>query len=170
MLVNPSEDSIQEEAEAYEKWLHVAGLEEDILKQIAKIHWLDVGDQNNKTFYNAIRTRQAQNTIREIRCQNGITVTSHLDIKNEAESFFSEFLNLNPPEYQGTSKEELQELLEFRCSVEDCTMLEAEVTKEEIRKVFFAMPANKSTGLDEFSSEFFKTTWSVLAHDFTVAI
>lgn len=49
-------------------------------------------------------------------------------------------------------------------------MLELEVTEEEIKNVLFAMPSNKSPGPDEFSSEFFKTTWSVLAQDFTVAI
>lgn len=65
-LSNACAETIQEEAEAYEKWLHVVELEEDHLKQRAKLHWLDVGDQNNKTFHNLIKTRQAQNTIREI--------------------------------------------------------------------------------------------------------
>lgn len=32
------------------------------------------------------------------------------------------------------------------------------------------MPSNKSTVPDGFPYEFFKTTWSVLAHDFTVAV
>lgn len=66
--------------------------------------------------------------------------------------------------------EEIQGLLNFRCSERDCTMLEAEVTEEEIRKVLFAIPANKSPGPDGYSSEFFKTTWSVIAQDFVVAI
>lgn len=49
-------------------------------------------------------------------------------------------------------------------------MLEAEVTEEEIRKVLFAMSSNKSPGPDGYPCEFLKTTWSVIAHDFTVAI
>jgi len=49
-------------------------------------------------------------------------------------------------------------------------MLEAEVTKEEIHKVLFAMPASKSPGPDGFPCEFFKTTWFIIGHDFTVAI
>lgn len=84
-LSNPSEVAVQEEAEAYAKWLHIASLEEGYLKQKAKLHWLDVGDQNNKTFYNAIKTRHAQNA------PNGVTVKTQLEIKNEAERFFSEF-------------------------------------------------------------------------------
>lgn len=134
-LSSPSSTTIQEEAEAYEKWMYVAGLEEEFLKQKAKLHWLDVGDQNNKTFHNVIRTRQAQNTIREIRCLDGKVATTHGDIKREAERFFSEFLNTHPMDYKGVSEEELQSFLEFRCSSGDMSMLEAEVTEEEVRKV-----------------------------------
>lgn len=36
--------------------------------------------------------------------------------------------------------------------------------------MLFAMPANKSPDPDGYSCEFFKTIWSVLAHDFTVAV
>lgn len=49
-------------------------------------------------------------------------------------------------------------------------MLEAEVTGEEIQKVLFAMPNNKSPGPDGFPCEFFKSTWSILGHDFIVAV
>lgn len=37
-LVSPSEENVHVEAEAYEKWLFVAGLEEEHLKQKAKLH------------------------------------------------------------------------------------------------------------------------------------
>lgn len=63
----------------------MASLEEDFLKnQKAKLHWLDVGDQKNKMFHRAIKSRQAQNMIREIRCSNGSVVSTHLEIKHEA--------------------------------------------------------------------------------------
>lgn len=94
-LSNPCEEYVKEEAEAYEKWLHVAELEESHLKQKAKLHWFEVGDQNNKAFHNAICSRQAQNVIREIRCADGRTVTSQGEIKVEAERFFQSFLIVN---------------------------------------------------------------------------
>lgn len=103
--------AMQEEAAAYDKWIHVAELEEDFLKQRSKLHWLEVGDLNNTSFHNSIKTRQAQNTMREIRCTDGRTVTSHLEIKAEAESFFSEVLNTVPDSFQGASVDELRELL-----------------------------------------------------------
>lgn len=169
-MSSPNDDTIKEEVEVYERWIHVASLEEDFLKQRAKLHWLDKGDKNNKTFHNAIRSRQAQNAIREIRCKDGRIVTKQLDVKEEAVRFFSEFLNQNPDSYIGTTTDELKDLLDFRCTLENCRLLEAEVTQEEIRKVLFAMPSNKSPGPDGFPCEVFKTAWSIVAQDFMVAV
>lgn len=132
-LANPNTVAMNEEATAYEKWLHVAELEEDFLKQRSKLHWLDVGDQNNKTFHNSIKTRQAQNTLREIRCQDGRILKIHQEFKVEAESFFSEVLNKFPARFQAASVEELKELIDFQCTSADCSLLEAEVSAEEIR-------------------------------------
>lgn len=165
-----SSGNIRGESEAYGKWLHIASLEEEFLQQRAKLHWLDVGDQNNKTYHNAIRTRQAQNTIRETQCPNENKATKQSDIKVEAVRFFSEFLNQTPASYTGTNVEELQRLLEYRCSEDDCRKLVEEVTGEEIRKVLFGIPPNKSAGPDGFPSEFFKTTWSILGNNFIVAV
>lgn len=66
--------------------------------------------------------------------------------------------------------EELEDLLEFRCTEEDCRSLDSEVSEEDIRRVLFAMPANKSPGPDGFPCEFFKTTWSIIAQDFVIAV
>lgn len=169
-LINPRDEAVREEAEEYEKWLHIAGLEEDHLKERAKLHWLDVGDMNNKMFHTAFQARKAQNTIREIRCSNGSIVNKHSDIKAEAVDFLSDFLNKCPDSFQGVSIEELQNLLEFRCNMDDCRKLEEEVTEDEIRKVLFAMPSNKFPGPDGFPFEFFKTAWPIIAQDFIVAV
>lgn len=91
--------------DAYEKWFYVANLEEHSLKQRAKLHWLDKGDLNNKNFHNAIRSRQAQNAIREVRFIDGRIVTNQSDVKEEAVQFFSELLNLKPDCYVGTTTE-----------------------------------------------------------------
>lgn len=58
------------EYDAYDRWVRVSDLEERVLKQRSKIHWLAVGDQNNKTFYQAIKAREARNAIREIENEN----------------------------------------------------------------------------------------------------
>ena len=169
-LVQPTEVSVHEEAEAYEKWLHIAGLEEEHLKQKAKLHWLEVGDLNNKTFHNSIRARKAQNTIREIRSSNGVVLRMHEEIKVEAVRYFSEFLNLSPDNHQEATVAELKELMKYRCTKEDCRQLEGEASEEEIRKVLFSIPSHKSPGPDGSLSEFFRTAWPVIGADFIVAV
>lgn len=103
------------ESEAYYKWGFVAGLEEDFLKQRSKLHWLSVGDQNNKTYHRAIDTREAINGIREVRCRDGTLVTEESEIKAEAEGFFREFLQHQREDFTGMTVENLQDLLPFRC-------------------------------------------------------
>ena len=44
------------------------------------------------------------------------------------------------------------------------------MTAEGICKVVFAMPSNKSPGPYDLPSEFFKTTWPIVAQDFTIAV
>lgn len=97
-------------------------------------------------------------------------MTKNSEIKQEAEKFFSEFLNHKPVTYKGAYEEELQELLKFCCSSDDCRILEAEVTEDEIQKVLFAMPNNKSPGPDGYPCEFFKTAWLVISQDFITAV
>lgn len=42
-MMNPTQESMEDESKAYERWLFLAGLEEKILSQKAKLHWLNVG-------------------------------------------------------------------------------------------------------------------------------
>ncbi|KAG7536891.1 Endonuclease/exonuclease/phosphatase superfamily [Arabidopsis suecica] len=142
-LLRPTDIALKEETEAYYKWNHLAELEEKFLKQRSKLHWLDVGDQNNKVFHNAVKLRESKNSIREIQLPDGSTVSSQEEIKQEAERFFSEFLGHVPTEFEGLPADILEELIPFKCTNAHQCMLEKEVTAEEIRQVLFAIPANK---------------------------
>lgn len=77
---------------AADRWQRVSDIEEKLLKQRSKLHWLQVGDHNNKAFHYAAKIRETKNSIREIRCPSGNVVTSQEEIKAEAERFFNEFL------------------------------------------------------------------------------
>lgn len=87
-LENPINERIIEEVKAYKRWQRLADLEEDFLKQKSKLHWLDVGDGNNKAFHCAAKIREIQNTIYEIRCADGSLVKAENLIKKEAERHF----------------------------------------------------------------------------------
>lgn len=68
------------------------------------------------------------------------------------------------------SVEDLENIVDFRCSETDCSILARQVTSEEIKQVLFGMPNNKSPGPDGFTTEFFKTTWDITGNEFVDAI
>ena len=104
----PSLENVRAEYEAVVRWQRVSDIEEKVLKQRSKIHWLQVGDKNNKAFHTAVKVRKTRNAIREIKCPDGSTVTKQEDIKMEAERFFNNFLTYEPLDIGGKTVEEIQ--------------------------------------------------------------
>ena len=95
-LETATSQAIAEENQAHTQWHSLAVLEEGYLQQKSKLHWLEVGDQNNKYFHNSVKARLAMNLIREIQCSDGRVCTSQDDIKEEAVRFFQTFLQAKP--------------------------------------------------------------------------
>ena len=80
-LTNPSAQAMNNESAAYSRWLHVSDLEEKYLKQKSKLHWLKVGDGNNKAFHKAAKAREVRNTIKEIIRPDGTLAVTPTEIK-----------------------------------------------------------------------------------------
>lgn len=153
-----------------DKWQRLADIEEDCLKQRSKVHWLDVGDGNNKFFHSSAKIREVRNAIHEILRANGSIAISDEEIKIEAESFFADFMTKKPMDFEGATVDTLKKLLNFQCSEVDSIKLEREVSKDEIKDVIFHMPGYKSSGPDGFTTEFFKEAWPVIGEDVTKVI
>lgn len=147
-LTNPSRELMEEESRAYERWCSLSRIEEKVLSQKAKVHWLDVGDGNNKQFYQAAKGREVRNSIREIKRADGSRVATQEEIKCEAVDHFSKFLGHTPADFVGSTVEEIQSLLGFECEEMNTIVLTHNVTEEEIRRVLFGMEKNKSPGPD----------------------
>lgn len=144
----PSLENVRAEYEAVVRWQWVSDIEEKVLKQRSKLHWLQVGDKNNKAFHTAVKVRETRNAIREIKYPDGSTVTKQEDIKMEAERFFNNFLTYEPLDIGRKTVEEIQSFVPFRCSEEERGRLIRVVSEEEVREVVFRMPSNKSQGPD----------------------
>ena len=87
-MVNPTQQNMDLESAAASRWDLVARLEENFLKKKSKLHWLNIGDKNNKTFHRAVATREAINCIKEILCRDGTLTRDENEIKKEAGGFF----------------------------------------------------------------------------------
>lgn len=107
-LNEPSQANMAMEFVAFTRWTFLSRLEEKVLSQRAKIHWLVIGDGNNKTYHRAAKVREIRNSIREIKRQDGSIADNQEDIKQEAVDYFSTLMNHTPPDYTGVSIEELQ--------------------------------------------------------------
>lgn len=166
----PTQVNMKTEYVAFERWLFLSNLEERVISQRAKIHWLDVGDGNNKNFHRAAKVTEIRNSIREIKRLDGSVADSQEEIKKEAVDHFYNFLAHVPTDLREVNLEELKELLNYECTEEDRCMLIGEVTEEEVKRVLFSMPADKSPGPDGYTSEFFKASWDITGRDFVVAI
>ncbi|XP_010430973.1 PREDICTED: uncharacterized protein LOC104715251 [Camelina sativa] len=161
---HPTLHNLAEEASANARWEHVAGLEETFLKQRSKLHWLHVGDKNNRAFYNAIKERQSLNFINEVIDPSGRCLTTMDDIKAEGVRFFSHLLTHQPPAFTGLSTETLQDLLPVWCSLSQQDALLLEVSGVEVKQVLFRCHQIN------LQVEFFKSAWSVLGPDLTKAV
>lgn len=169
-LEDPTQINIEAESVSYGRWTFLSTLEEKVISQRAKIHWLDVGDGNNTSFHRAAKVREVQNSISEIKRLDGSVADNQEDIKKEAVDHFYNFLTHVPTEYSGASIEELKSLLNYECSEGDRSMLMRAVTAEEVRKVLFSMAVDKSSGPDGYTSEFFKVSWAIMGGDFVIAV
>lgn len=87
--LDPTAANMEAETIVYQRWQLLADLEEKYLKQKSKLHWLNIGDGNNRYFHQAVKNRERKNSIREIQRSDGSITVSQEEIKKEAESFFS---------------------------------------------------------------------------------
>ncbi|KAL1200690.1 hypothetical protein V5N11_019870 [Cardamine amara subsp. amara] len=97
------------------------------------MHWLQVGDDNNRYFHQAAKQRQVHNSIRSIQRDDESMAETQNEIKIEAENYFHAFMTQFVPECTAIDEEGLQELLGFVCDEEDVVMLTKEVIEEEVK-------------------------------------
>lgn len=169
-LANPCSELMVEEAAAFDCWSFLSQLEEKILIQKAKLHWLHIGDGNNKQFHQAAMIREVRNSIREIKRRDGTTASNQEEIKTETVNHFSNFMTHQPVDFTRIAEEEISSLLGFECEETDKQLLRHHISAGEIKNVLFGMANDKSSGLDGYTNEFYRASWPIIGMDFVVAV
>ncbi|KAL0846313.1 hypothetical protein Bca101_019559 [Brassica carinata] len=75
-----------------------------------------------------------------------------------------------PDNEDNTATEDLQEILSYRCSMTDASMLVAAFTPKEIHKTLLSLPNGKVPGPDDYKKEFFVAVWPIVGRDLVTAI
>lgn len=75
------------------------------------------------------------------------------------------------PDITGSSpSDSLHDLLNYRCSGDEASMLVAPFSAEEIHQTLLSLPNGKVPGPDGYTKEFFVAVWPIVGRDFTIAI
>lgn len=132
------------------------------LSKKAKQDLIEKGDENTSLFHGAIKKRRMNNKVIQIRDKKGNLVT---DMEGIKEAFFGYYQSLigstastmavhGPTVWKGKLMQSIH-----------WNELMKPVTNDEIRRVMFFIPNNKSTRLDGYTSLLFKESWSVVGMD-----
>ncbi|GJY65952.1 RNA-directed DNA polymerase, eukaryota, reverse transcriptase zinc-binding domain protein [Tanacetum coccineum] len=133
---DPSNVDLREEELIYiDAYKKATRDEELLLKQKSKIQWLKEGDFNTFFFHDMVKGRVTKNIIEVIYDDEGNTIHG----SNMVDAF----------------KLDAEAVMDHIKPISDC----------EIKVTLFDIEDNKASGLDGYSSKFFKAAWSVVGRD-----
>lgn len=111
-----------------------------------------------------VQTQIARNTIRSLTTEQGTVLTSTVDIKKEAVSYFQRFLQSQDASGEEVSVNDLRNLLIYRCPAEACATLVAPVIGLEIQAALHALPNDKVSGPDGYFLSLLACGWKRFRH------
>jgi hypothetical protein len=158
------------EGECLHAYVSLTKAEEAFLKQKSRNQWLQLGDQNNSFFHRSLKVQQAKNTITHLWDEQGNRVEDVEQIKQEAKNFYKKLLGTDQMMFNESKAARIRQLIPIAIPVDKASLLEKEITEEEIRGTLFSMKANKNPGPDGFFADFFKAAWPVVGNDVVAAI
>ena len=161
----PSFDQLSQEKTLIKAFNEACANEEIFLKQKSRVHWLKVGDSNNRFFSNACKNRWNSNKILHLKDSNGNNVTSHSDIARAAIDYFSNLMGHDPWVSDFPDGLQLPSLSES-----EINLLIAPFDKDDVFNTLKFMAKNKCPGPDGFTVEFYLATWDIVGENVCSAI
>lgn len=153
--------------------MKLALAEEQFLMQISRVKWIEAGDCNSAYFHKMVASRRASNQIHYPIENSGHIIDSPQEVQSHCVNFFSYLFGENSgiaQEIDANGEEFILEFKPYRCDASSQALLLAPFSTEEIKREVFALPANKSSGPDGFTREFFRETWDTVGSDGISAI
>jgi predicted transcriptional regulator len=150
--------------------LHLLSAEENFLKQMSRVKWLNLRDGNTAFFHNSVKARNSSNLIKMVKDEHGHSYHEFSEIKRLAISFYKNLLGHSSHVFTLEKVERVANLIKKKFSVGCVAKMEAPVTRVEIKDVVFSMNPSMALGPDGFSAGFYQKAWAVVGDDLCEAI
>jgi hypothetical protein len=150
--VEPSEESLQQEARLQKDWHQACREEEKHWQQKSRCLWLEAGDKNTAYFHKQAEARKQFKTVTEIRTQGQI-ITDFEGIKEAAVQTF-EALYTEPHTEASDPASYPLNLIQAKIQEEVNSKLVREIDQHEIKEALDQLHPDKAPGPDGFTARF----------------
>ncbi|CAL1399697.1 unnamed protein product [Linum trigynum] len=141
--------------------------EELYWQQKSRVSWLHGGDANTRFFHLATMQRRRSNIIARLRDEHGVV---HSDEQQKGEVSLSYFQNI----FTSNGRDSLEFVRNLNIptliSSDKNVLLTAQITRAEIKQVFFGIGKYQAPGSDGFTGSFFQRFWDEIGADVSEAI
>ena len=158
-------DIREEEATYLNAYNDAILLEEQFLKQKAKVEWLRAGDANSAYFHKVVKSRKARSRIDVITNNDGIQFDGEA-VPNAFVSHYASFLGQEGV----TIPLDVDELFMTTLDPIVAEDMVRDISVQEVKDALFSMGDDKAPGPDGFTAAFFKGAWDIVSKDVTLAV
>ncbi|KAL2226373.1 UNVERIFIED_CONTAM: hypothetical protein Sindi_1996000 [Sesamum indicum] len=143
-------------------------LEQSMLQQRAKMHWMKGGNQCSRVFFR-IAKRRSTRRILQINDDHGTTHTEPQAVINDFVMYYQNLLG-------GEQRRDVIDLRFLRpwvrhlLSEEDVSSLLLPFTPVDVKQAVFDITEDKALGPNGYSSSFFKAAWPIVGQEVTSAV
>ncbi|XP_022877112.1 uncharacterized protein LOC111395370 [Olea europaea var. sylvestris] len=153
---SPLDSSLHREESRLQKELcELSRAEEGILRQKARVKWLNLGNQNTVFFFKAMKSHYSKSKVVSICKDDGTRVEEPHEVSEVIVAFYQNLLG-QQPSGESLDTDLLRKALPKSISVVHNENLNRDVTFKEIKEVLFSLKDNKAPGPDAFNAGFFK--------------
>ncbi|CAN0915797.1 hypothetical protein LINGRAHAP2_LOCUS29313, partial [Linum grandiflorum] len=132
--------------------------ETSFLRQKSCVTWVQEGDGCTKFFYDYVKTRDVQNTVRQIWRHDGVLIDDFDGMADVFVEFYKGLLGTS----SSVKPTDLSSLIQRKLTHEQGDALVATVTRREVKQALFDMNGDKAPGPDGYLAGFYQCCWQTV--------